>query len=203
MVQIENLKKSYSKKLVFDIPSFSLERGFTCIMGASGCGKTTLGRIICGLEKADSGKVSGINGAPLILFQESRLLPSVSAYGNITAVCRTDEGKALGKELLLQRLSFTEEDLKKRPSELSGGMQRRVAIVRAIVFAIENEGNTAVLDEPFSGLDETTRAAASSVIKDYLGHRAVLVITHDGDECALLNGRTVEFSSLLASNTEI
>ncbi len=202
MVKLENVKKSFSKKLLFEIPTLSLDTGFTCLIGASGCGKTTLGRIICGLEKADSGKIHGIEGESVVLFQESRLLPSLTAYGNVTAVCRTDEGKCLGRELL-SRLLFTDEDINKRPHELSGGMERRVAIVRAVVFAHENKGSFALLDEPFTGLDPDTRRIAADVLKEYLSDRAVLVITHDGEECELLGGKTVEFLSLLESNTEI
>ena len=202
MILLENVKKSFSDKLLFEIPSFSLETGFTCLSGASGCGKTTLGRIICGLEKADSGKILGIEGSSVILFQESRLLPSLTAYGNVAAVCRTDEGKRLGRELL-SRLLFTDEDMNKRPHELSGGMERRVAIVRAAVFAFENKGSFALLDEPFTGLDPETKRIASDVLKEYLSERAVLVITHDGEECELLGGKSVEFSSLLTLNTEI
>ncbi len=202
MVQLDNIKKTFSGNLLFDIPSLTLDTGFTCLTGASGCGKTTLGRIICGLEKADSGRISGVEGASAVLFQESRLLPSLSAYSNITAVCRTDQGKRLGLQLL-SRLYFTDEDMKKRPSELSGGMARRVAIVRAVVFAYENRGTFALLDEPFTGLDPETRKLASDILKEYLSERTVLVITHDEEECTLFGGKTVDFSSLLVSNTEI
>ena len=112
MVLLENIKKSFSGKLIFEIPSLTLEKGFTCLFGASGCGKTTLGRIIAGLTKADSGKIQGVSGASTVLFQESRLLPSVSAYDNIKKICRTSEGKALAHELL-STLLFTEDDMKK------------------------------------------------------------------------------------------
>ena len=202
MVQLENLKKSYAKKQIFDIPYLALDSGFTCLSGPSGCGKTTLGRVISGLEKADSGVILGVNGASVVLFQESRLLPTLSAYDNITAICRTDEGKALARELL-SRLLFTEEDMKKLPSELSGGMERRVSIVRAVVFAHENSGSFALLDEPFTGLDPDPKAIAAEVLIEYLNGRSVLVITHDGEECELLGGKAVEFSSLLATNGAI
>ncbi len=202
MVRLENVRKSFSGKLLFVIPSLELENGFTCLSGASGCGKTTLGLIICGLEKADSGSINGINGAPVVLFQESRLLPSLTAYGNVSAICRTDEGKRLGYELL-SRLLFTDEDMKKLPSELSGGMARRVSIVRAVVFAFENKGSFALLDEPFTGLDPDTRVLAADILTEYLSNRTVLVITHDDEECELLTGKKITFSSLLAPNGQI
>ena len=202
MVLLENIKKSFSGKLIFEIPSLALEKGFTCLFGASGCGKTTLGRIIAGLEKADGGKIHGVSGASTVLFQESRLLPSVSAYDNIKKICRTSEGKTLARELV-SALLFTEDDMKKLPNELSGGMARRVAIVRAIVFAKENPGSFALLDEPFTGLDAETRIIASEMLKEHLSDRAVLVITHDGEECELLGGKMIEFSSLNRSNEQI
>ncbi len=202
MVQLENVKKSFSGNLLFDIPSLALDSGFTCLTGASGCGKTTLGRIICGLEKADSGSIIGVDGASVVLFQESRLLPSLTAYGNVSSVCRTEEGKRLGLQLL-KRLFFADGDMKKRPSELSGGMARRVSIVRAVVFAYENKGSFALLDEPFTGLDPETRKIASDILKEYLTDRAVLVITHDEEERTLFGGKTVDFSSLSVANTVI
>ncbi len=195
MIILENIKKSFSGKLLFDIPYLSLETGFTCLSGASGCGKTTLGRIISSLEKPDSGIVQGMSGSPTVLFQESRLLPTLSAYDNIKVVCRTEGGKALAKELLA-RLLFTEEDMKKLPHELSGGMARRVSIIRAVVFAHEQGGSFVLLDEPFTGLDPDTRIIAADVLKEYMRDKTVLVITHDCEECALLGGRNIEFSSI-------
>ncbi len=202
MALLENIKKSFYGKLIFEIPSLTLEKGFTCLSGASGCGKTTLGRIIAGLTKADAGTVQGVSGASTVLFQESRLLPSVSAYDNIKKICRTSEGKALAHELL-STLLFTEDDMKKLPNELSGGMARRVAIVRAIVFAKENPGSFVLLDEPFTGLDSETRIIASELLKEHLSDRAVLVITHDSEECELLGGKMIDFSSLNSANEQI
>ncbi len=194
MIQLDNIRKSFSGKELFGIPSLVLSPGFTCLSGASGCGKTTLGRMISGLEKPDSGKIHGVIGSPAVLFQESRLLPSLSALENIKAVCRTEKGKSLAKELLM-RLLFTEEDMKKLPHELSGGMARRVSIVRTVVFATEQGGNFVLLDEPFTGIDPETRKIAADIIKEYLGEKTVLVITHDCEECSLLGGENIEFSS--------
>ncbi len=199
MIRLENVKKSFSGKAVFDIPSFSLDIGFTCLSGASGCGKTTLGRIIAGLEKRDSGIIDGVVGAPTVLFQESRLLPTLTAFDNIKIICRTDKDKEFARELLT-RLGFTDDDMKKLPHELSGGMARRVAIVRTVVFSFGQGGNFVLLDEPFTGLDPETREIASDILKEYLSGKTVLVITHDCEECELLGGNGIEFSSLCISN---
>lgn len=194
---ISSLRKSFNEKELFFIPSLTLDTGFTCLSGPSGCGKTTLGRILATLDKADSGQISGINGKSTVLFQESRLLPSLTAEKNIYAVCKSEEYKVKGKNMLLS-LGFTDEDIKKYPSELSGGMIRRVAIVRAVIFAIESGGSFVLLDEPFTGLDNEIKAKTASLIKDTLNDKTVLVITHDESECDLLGGKNIEFSSFTA-----
>ena len=194
-VTVNNLVKSYGKNTVFNIPSLTLEKGFTCIGGQSGCGKTTLGRILASLEKADGGVIDGVGKFPTVLFQESRLLPSISALKNIEAVCRTKEYSTLGKELLSELL-FSDDDMKKSPRELSGGMMRRVAIVRAVVYDLENGSDFVLLDEPFSGLDDETRSIAAGIMVKYLSDRIVLVITHDKDECVLLGGKYLSFSEI-------
>lgn len=199
MIRLENVKKSFSGKTVFDIPSFSLDIGFTCLSGASGCGKTTLGRIIAGLEKYDSGIIDGVVGAPTVLFQESRLLPTLTAFDNIKIICRTDDDKELARELF-SRLGFNDDDIKKLPHELSGGMARRVAIIRAVVFAVGQGGNFVLLDEPFTGLDPEMREVAADILKEHLSGKTVLVITHDCEECELLGGNGVEFSKLCMPN---
>ena len=192
---LKDLKKSYSDNTVFVIPSFEIDRGFTCIGGHSGCGKTTLGRIIAGIESYDSGQICGLEGAPTVLFQESRLIPSLSALKNISVVCRSKTYSQLGKKLL-QELLFTDTDLNKLPAELSGGMIRRVAIVRAVVFALESGGNFVLLDEPFSGLDPETKAKAAYMISEHLQDKHVLIITHDEDDTDLFRGRFVKFSEI-------
>ncbi len=193
-ITLSDVSKSFGKKKLFDIDTLILQEGFTCLMGPSGCGKTTLGRIIAGLEKADRGRIEGVCGHPTVLFQESRLLPSLSAYENIKCICRSKESAAFANELLFQ-LGFEKEDLSKLPSELSGGMERRVAIARAIVFALESGGNFVLLDEPFTGLDEETKVVAASILKTHLHKKTVLTITHDPEECRALGGNTLLFST--------
>ena len=192
-VTLSSLEKSFGKKRLFFIDELNLPEGFTCLMGPSGCGKTTLGRVIAGLERADGGRVSGIEGHPTVLFQESRLLPAISAYDNVKCICGSRVLKTFSDELLIM-LGFEKDDLDKLPSELSGGMERRVAIARAIVFALENGGNFVLLDEPFSGLDDETKKIAAEVIKTYLSGKTVLVITHDENDCASLGGKIINFS---------
>ena len=194
-IEITSLRKSFNNKELFSIPCLALEKGFTCLYGPSGCGKTTLGRIICGLEKADEGKITGIRGNTTVLFQESRLLPSLGALQNVSIVIRPKEKMRLAKEIL-QRLGLEDEDMKKLPSELSGGMTRRVAIARALAFASTEGGGLVLLDEPFTGLDHDTKRLCAEVIEEFLKEKTVLVITHSPEDAELLRAKTLNFSDI-------
>lgn len=194
MITLSKLTKSFGGNRLFTDLSGTLTEGIYCLQGPSGCGKTTLGRVLAGLEQADSGSVTGIIGRPVILFQEPRLLPSVSARKNVACVSRRKDA-LVGATALLRLLGFTSNDMDKKPDELSGGMQQRVAIARTLLFAAENEGNFVLLDEPFRGLDATTKEKAASLIRE-ISRRVVLVITHDESDAALLNGKTISFTDL-------
>ncbi len=195
MIVLSELSKSFGNNRLFDDLSCTLTPGIYCLHGPSGCGKTTLGRILVGLEEADSGTVSGITGRPVILFQEPRLLPAVSARQNVACISRKKNALNEATALLLQ-LGFDKDDMEKKPDELSGGMQQRVAIARALLFAAENEGNLALLDEPFRGQDPVTKEKTAALIRERLAGRVVLVITHDDGDAALLDGKSLSFSNL-------
>ena len=195
MITLSKLTKSFGDNRLFTDLSYTLTKGISCLQGPSGCGKTTLGRILVGLEQADTGIVSGVTGRPVILFQEPRLLPAVSARQNVACVSRCKDALTHANDLL-QRLGFTNDDMDKKTDELSGGMQQRVAIARVLLFAAENEGNLAILDEPFRGLDPTTKEKAATLIRDSLSERVVLVITHDDIDAALLGGKSLSFYDL-------
>ena len=194
MITLSGLTKSFGDNCIFTDLSCTLTDGIYCLQGPSGCGKTTLGRILAGLEKADSGSVTGVIGRPVILFQEPRLLPTISARKNVACVSHRKDALD-GATALLRLLGFTSDDMDKKPDELSGGMQQRVAIARALMFAAENDGNFVLLDEPFRGLDPVTKEKAASLIRE-IPHRVVLVITHDESDADLLNGKSLSFSDL-------
>lgn len=195
MITLSGLTKSFGDNRLFTDLSYTLTEGIYCLQGPSGCGKTTLGRILAGLEQAESGSVTGIVGRPVILFQEPRLLPAVSACRNVACISRKKDALNEATTLLLL-LGFDKEDVQKMPGELSGGMQQRVAIARAMMFATENEGNFVLLDEPFRGLDPSTKEKAASLIRDTLAGHIVLVITHDESDAPLLGGKPLLFSDL-------
>lgn len=194
-IVLSDIKKSYDGRTLFDIPELVLKPGFNLLFGQSGIGKTTLGKIIGGLEKADCGRITGIQGSPAVLFQENLLLPTLNAVNNVYVVCRKKEFKTLGHNLL-RELNFSDADMKKLPSELSGGMMRRVAIVRTIIFCLECGGNFVLLDEPFTALDSNTKLAAAEMIKKYLYDKTVLIITHDRDDAEIFEGTALEFSAV-------
>jgi NitT/TauT family transport system ATP-binding protein len=196
MINVNSLTKSFGSHVLFETLCFSLSEGLHCLYGPSGCGKTTLGRILAGLESPDSGTVSGVRGTPVVLFQEPRLLPSLSAKRNVACVSRRKDASNVATDLLLS-LGFEKEDLDKKPSELSGGMQQRVSLARALLFASETDGNFALLDEPFRGLDPATKEKAATLIARHLSSRTTLVVTHEEKDALLLQAKTLVFSDLI------
>lgn len=175
MLKLVDLSKSYGDKVIFSNFNFCFPtRGTVCILGPSGRGKTTLLRLIAGLERPDSGQVL-CDSQPAMVFQEDRLLPYCSASENIACVLTGKRASRLARsgELLRQvRLAGNE---KTPVSDLSGGMKRRVSLARALAVCPE----ILLLDEPFTGLDQDTHAAMLSLIVDYAREHLVLCVTHD------------------------
>ena len=174
-ISIQNLSKTFDGHTVLkDYTGEISLSGVTVIRGASGAGKTTLFRLLLGLEQPDAGEIIGVSGRkPAVVFQEDRLLPWASALEN--AVLGSDEARATAA---LTQLGLG-ESLCLLPRELSGGMKRRVAIARALAY----QGDILFLDEPFTGLDEENKRIAADAM--LAAHIPVLVITHDDAEAAL------------------
>ena len=179
-VRLVNVSKAFGDKQVQTNFSLALEPGkTTAIMGASGRGKTTIARLIAGLEHADAGEVKVDGQRISFLFQEDRLLPWLNVYDNL-AIVNPDPSKIL--EVL--KAVGLESDQWKLPGELSGGMSYRVAMARAFLY---NAG-LLIADEPFRGLDEETRESVIAGLWNRgIEHKTVLLITHsqsDADELA-------------------
>ena len=146
---IKNLTKSFGEKNIFENFSYSFdERGVTIISGVSGKGKTTLLRIIAGLDKKHGGEVLGVERDKIsYAFQEHRLFPTASALQNVAL----SFSQKIGNEeieksrKMLARLGFNDADMELMPSELSGGMCQRVSLARAFV----KDSELLILDEPF------------------------------------------------------
>ncbi len=166
---LKNITKSYGDKKILNNISLEIpEKGVFGVFGPSGGGKTTLLRIICGLEKPDSGEVIEKNKFSVV-FQEDRLMPAMTALENVAAVSDEETARAW-----LEKVGLA-ESMHKKPAELSGGMSRRVAIARA--FAFEADG--LILDEPFKGLEEELKEKMAELISEYAQKKPVILVTHD------------------------
>lgn len=177
---VDNVSKSYGDQAVLKKLAFCFPEGrISCIMGPSGCGKTTLMRILLGLEGADEGRVEGVPyGKISAVFQEDRLCENVSAIRNLKLV--SDKGEAeLRREMEALWLG---EAFGKPVRELSGGMKRRVAILRALLAPCA----CIMMDEPLKGLDEETKIVTADYIRKNAKEKTLIVITHDRQDLELL-----------------
>ena len=157
----------------------------TCMMGPSGFGKTTLLNILMGLTAPDAGTVTGVPTLKSAVFQEDRLCESFGALANIRLVCDPE----ISDEKILEHLNTIglEDSFDKSVGEFSGGMKRRVAIVRAMLA----KSDILFLDEPFKGLDDETKLDTIRYVKENLNGRTVVMVTHSTDECRLMGGRLI------------
>lgn len=184
--------KRFGEKTVLDKFSHTFAAGSrTALMGASGSGKTTLVRLMMGLEKADEGEIDGIENELFgCVFQEDRLIESANAVDNIALVFKDKVSReAIVMELADVGLGTGDsEELVKPVSEFSGGMKRRVAIVRAMM----SECDTVILDEPFKGLDAELKQKVMGYVEDRLGTRRLILVTHEVSEAEMLCENTIE-----------
>jgi len=179
MIKLENVSKHYGKNTVLDNISFEINDGQRVyISGASGVGKTTLIRIIAGLEHC-VGNVF-VDKKVALMFQESRLFDNLSAIENVLCVCNKvgDAEREKAKDLLA-RLGLS-DDINTLAKELSGGMAQRVALARTLMA----ERDILILDEPFSALDPSTKKLAVDLIDTYCKKgRTLILISHvEGDK---------------------
>ena len=176
-IEFEHVYKSFGDKTVIEDFSLKLpDSGTVAFTGASGCGKTTLLRLLAGLETPDSGTISAQFRRLAMVFQEDRLLGGVSALGNVSAVL--GRGKKQLAHEWLERMGLG-DDFHLLPGEMSGGMRRRLAIARAMAYG----GDLILLDEPFAGLDDATREQIyPHVFNSSDAHRLTILVTHDRQE---------------------
>ena len=177
-LSLRHINKSFGEQQILTEFSYDFPKtGLFLLKGESGKGKTTLLRIIAGLDKDYTGDVTSLPVS--YLFQDKRLFPTLSAIENVTLVSakKGADMQVVNEraEALLKQLQFTQQDMQKRPHELSGGMQQRVAIARAIAF----DAPVLLLDEPTKELDQQNRDILLSLIEKEATTRLVILVTHD------------------------
>ncbi|NLX63284.1 MAG: ABC transporter ATP-binding protein [Clostridiaceae bacterium] len=190
-IVISGLSKRYGEKTVLkNFNAIIPEKKMTFIMGPSGCGKTTLINILMGLVEKDGGTITGVPLLKSAVFQEDRLCESFNAVSNVRLVC---ENKVKNKEIIshLERIGL-EDNIFKPVIELSGGMRRRVAIVRAVLA----KSDIIFMDEPFKGLDDKTKEKTMQYVVDNTRDKTVVIVTHDIDEANILGGKIINMEHL-------
>lgn len=204
-VSVEGLSKVYPSKkssdlCVFENVNINIEKGeFVCIIGHSGCGKSTILNILAGLDQATDGSVimggKEVYGPSLdrgVVFQNYSLLPWLSTLKNVCFGVKARWPTWSKKQIEEHSIKFLEmvglgSSIHKKPSQLSGGMRQRVSIARA--FATSPK--LLLLDEPFGALDALTRGIIQDELIKIWGEtqQTVFMITHDVDEAILLSDR--------------
>lgn len=201
-LKIQGITKAYGQNVVLDNINLDIGQGeFVCILGHSGCGKTTLLNMVAGFTKPSIGQIL-INDREIkqpgpdrmVVFQNYALLPWLTVYQNVDlavkSVCRNlnqrERQNLVHEHLEMVGLSTAHH---KRPGQLSGGMKQRVAIARALAIRPE----VLILDEPFGALDAITKEELQDeLLKIWRKYRVtVLMITHDIDEALYLSDRIV------------
>ena len=192
VLEVENISFTYGEGLLIDNISFSLEKNeFLSIVGSSGCGKSTIIKLIAGIEKAEKGNICGLSTG--YMPQKDLLLPWRTVLENILLPVELskkskdnlEEGKTKAEEYLKKLNLYEYKD--KLPHELSGGMRQRVSFLRTLL----TEADILLLDEPFSALDAITKEYLQKWLLDTLKefNKSIVFITHDINEALFLSDR--------------
>ena len=172
-LRVEHLAKRFGQNSLFADLCFEAA-GPAVLWAPSGWGKTTLLRILLGLEKPDAGTVSGVGRAAAV-FQEDRLCPQLTAVENVLLVLPEGRAARAGVEADFARLGMAGEALAVPAAKLSGGQKRRAALLRAVWARADSR----FFDEPFTGLDPDAMARAAALLKERCAGAPALLATHD------------------------
>lgn len=184
MLRVSNLCKSFGKVKALDNISFELEKGeIMAIIGPSGGGKSTLLRVLNGLETPDSGSIYG--GTFGLVFQEYNLFPQYTVMGNITLAPRLLKKDYSQADEILKKVGLFEKK-DNYPSQLSGGQKQRTAIARALML----KPDVLCFDEPTSALDPKLTEEIVNMIIQLKGEQSIIIVTHDMDVMRAVADRT-------------
>jgi len=180
MLKLTNISHSFAEHAVLKGKNLTIHPGQRiALMGPSGCGKTTLLRIALGLLKPISGTVENTFRKTAVVFQEPRLLPWRTALENVNLVLGDGKSTLETAKMYLEQVQLSDA-ADKYPRELSGGMQQRVAVARALAA----EGDLLILDEPFKAMDEALREQVIALVNQT--EAAILLVTHEEAEAKSL-----------------
>ena len=202
-INVTNVNKKYNGQIVLEDISFEVNEGeFVSILGSSGCGKTTLLKILIGIEKPDTGEVfkDGVditNNSPSkrgmgLVFQNYALFPNMNVYNNVAYALKCQK---LPKEEIKKRVDDVlstvglSDFVNKRPSKMSGGQQQRVAIARTLAL----NPDTILFDEPMAALDADIRMSLRKEIKELQKklNKTMIYVTHDQEEAFSMSDRII------------
>ena len=177
MIELIRVSKAYGSKQVLSDLSLRFDSpGMYAVLGSSGQGKTTLLRLIAGLERPQSGQITLPRDAKITYcFQEDRLLPWKTILENVALTARSEEDA----RLWLHRVGLGEE-CDAYPASLSGGMKRRAALARALAYG----GDILLMDEPFRALDAQTHADMLALVRETAKGKLLILVTHDESDAA-------------------
>lgn len=187
MIEISNLSKHFfigEKRIdVLRELNLSIKKDkITVILGRSGCGKTTLLRLIAGLESVSLGEIKFKEQAKIgFVFQEARLMPFLNVYENIVFPLKKHEIESEKIDSLISMIGLSDFKFA-AVSQLSGGMSSRVSLARVLAY----EANLILMDEPFAALDAFTRASMQAEILKIQAGKTILFVTHNIDEALFL-----------------
>lgn len=196
MIEIQGIYKKYKKEYIYENFSLSFPEGqISVLLGPSGCGKTTLLRMLAGLESFEKGAITGLKGKRLsFVFQEDRLLPWLTVGENLALVLKAflEPDQADGRIKQVLELLNIPETRSMMPEELSGGMQRRASIGRALAY----DGEIMLLDEPFKGMDEALKNDVLPKLAESWkeSRKTVILVTHDLSDARKLSQSIFELS---------
>lgn len=186
MIELRNVTKRYGTQTVYEDFSLSLEEGkITCLLGASGCGKTTLLNMLAGLTPFE-GEIVPAGLRCSYIFQQPRLVPNLTVGGNLRLVCKNEE-RIVG---MLARVGLSEKR-NAYPAELSGGQAQRVSVARAFL----HPAKLFLMDEPFSSLDTALKIRLIGLFCELWREQSptVVFVTHDAEEACMLAHRVLIF----------